>query len=179
MAAELGVDVIAGAAQHGADGVGEVADAGLRTGDRDRGVEGALGRLDEGQARRRLRVAHDEADGRVGDNAVQGHGEVEGEQVAVGEGVVVRQTVEHGVVDRGADVVAERPTAEGRCVVDVARLGSGGDDHAARPLVDLEEVGADPTATGQRLEDLGHQGPGLPRPGDLAGVEDLDHPQAW
>ena len=36
-------------------------------------------------------------------------GEVEAQQVAVGEPVVVRQSVQYGVVDRGADVVAERP----------------------------------------------------------------------
>ena len=60
--------------------------------------------------------------GGVRDDSAQGDGEVEREQVAVGERVVVRQPVQHGVVDRRADVVAERPAPEGRRVVDVAGL---------------------------------------------------------
>ena len=86
----------------------------------------ALGRVDHRDALRGPRVAHDEADGGVGDDPAQGDGEVEGQQVAVGERVVVRQSVQHGVVDGRADVVAERPASEGRRVVDVA-------GHAPRP----------------------------------------------
>ena len=132
--------------------------------------------LDQRDALRRLRVADDEADGGVGDDSVQGDGEVERQQVAVGERVVVRQPVQHGVVDRRADVVAERPAAEGRRVVDVAGLRAGLDDHAPGPTRSMSSRFV-PTALRlfSGLQDVGDQGAGGPGPGQVGGVQDLDH----
>ena len=135
----------------------------------------ALGRVDHRDALRGLRVAHDEADGGVGGDSALGDGEVERQQVAVGERVVVRQPVQHGVVDGRADVVAERPAPERRRVVDVAGQRAGLDDHGLGPPVDVQEVRADRAAALQRLQDVGDQGAGLPRSGQFAGVQDLDH----
>ena len=83
--------------------------------------------------------------------------------------------MEHGVVDGRADVVAERPAAEGWLVVDVAGQRSRLDDHGLGPLVDVQEVGADGAAALQRLQDVGDQGTCLLRSGQPGGVEDLDH----
>ena len=63
------------------------------------GGERPLGGLDHGEALRGPRLADDEADRRVGGDAAEGDGEVEREQVAVGQRVVVGQAVQHGVVD--------------------------------------------------------------------------------
>ena len=155
--------------------MGEVADASAGAGRGDPGGQGALGGADHRDALRRPRVAYDEADGGVGDDPVLGDGEVERQQIAVGERVVVRQPVQHGVVDRGADVVAERAAPEGRLVVDVAGHRSGLDDHGLGPAVDVEQVGADAAATPQRLEDVGDQRACLLRSVELGAAEDLDH----
>ena len=72
-----------------------------------------------------VRRTDDQAERRVGDPAVDGRREVEAEQVTVAQGVVVRQAVQHRVVDRGAQHLAERHRPERRVVVDVAGLGAG------------------------------------------------------
>ncbi|CAM5732278.1 hypothetical protein SANTM175S_01762 [Streptomyces antimycoticus] len=109
MTAELGVDRIPRLAEDRADGMGDVADASAGPGGGDPRGQCAFGRIDHRDALRGLRVAHDEADGGVRGDSGFGDGEVECQQIAVGKGVVVRPSVEHGVVDGRADVVAERP----------------------------------------------------------------------
>ena len=104
-----------------------------------------------------------------------GDGEVERQQVAVGKRVVVWQSVEHGVVDGRADVVAERPASEGRLVVDVTGLRPGLGDHGLGPPVDVQEVRADRAAALQRLQDVSDQGACLFGSGQFGGVQDLDH----
>ena len=102
-------------------------------------------------------------------------GEVERQQVAVGQRVVVRQPVKDGVVDGGADVVAERSTPERGRVVDVAGPRSSPDDHGLRPPVDVQEARADRATALQGLQDVGDQGARLSGSGQLGGVQDLDH----
>ena len=97
------------------------------------------------------------------------------EQIAVGKRVVVWQSVEHGVVDGRADVVAERPASEGWLVVDVTGQRSSLDDHGLGPPVDVLEVGTYCAAALQRLQHLSDQGTCLLRAGQFGGVENLDH----
>lgn len=127
--------------------------------DGDRGRQRSLGRGDHGGVLRGARAAHHEADGGVGDHAAQRERQVKRQQVAVSELVVVRQAVQHRVVHRPADVVAEGPAPERRRVVDVAGLGARLLDHRAGPPVEVEQVGADGGASPHGLQDLGHQGP--------------------
>jgi hypothetical protein len=119
--------------------------------------------------------AGQEADGRVGGHPAGGDGQVQGEQVAVGQTVVERASVQHRVVHRGADVVAERTAAERRRIVDVTRLGTRVDDEILCPGVDLEQIGTDRDPVAERPEDVGDQRAGHPRTGQLGGVQDLDH----
>ena len=53
------------------------------------------------------------------------------------------EAVQHRVVDRGAEHLAERHRAERRVVVDVAGLGAALADHLVRERVELEQVHAD------------------------------------
>ena len=133
------------------------------------------GGLDQLDAPGRAALPHHEADRGVGGDAVEAHREVEGQQVAVGEPLVARTAVQHGVVDRRADVVAEGAATEGRGVVDVAGLGAGLADHLGGPAVEVEQVGADLAARAQGLEDVGDEGAGPAGAVDLGGGEDLDH----
>jgi hypothetical protein len=65
--------------------------------------------------------------------------------------VVVRQPVQHRVVDRGAQHLAERHRPERRVVVDVAGLRAALLDHLVRERVELEQVDADVGGLGQRV----------------------------
>src|SRR5258705_12836806 len=98
MTAKRGVDRISRLAEDRADGMGDVTDASSGAGRGYPCAQRALGRVDHRNALRRLYVAHNEADGGVSDNSAFGDSEVERQQVAVAKRVVVRQSVEHGVV---------------------------------------------------------------------------------
>ncbi len=151
--AELEVDLQSVGAGHRADGVGDVADLVADDGLGDAGLQRPGGRVDEAQVLL-ARRADDEADGRVRHPAVDARGEVEGEQVAVGEHVVVGEPVQDGVVDRRAQDVAERRGAEGRVVVDVAGLRAPLADHPVREGVEVEQVDADVGGRDERLQHL-------------------------
>ena len=88
------------------------------------------------------RRTDDDADRRVGDPAVDAAREVEREQVAVAQHVVVGEPVQDRVVDRRAQHLAERRGAERRVVVDVAGLGAAVPDHLVRERVEIEQVDA-------------------------------------
>jgi hypothetical protein len=173
--AELRVDRVPRRREHGADRVRDVPEPHARSGRGDPVRQRALGRLDQRLRAGGSRRADDEADRGVGDDPVQGHGQVQGQQVAVREAVVVRQPVQHRVVDGRADVVPERPAPERGRVVDVAGLRPGGEDHLPRPAVDVQQVGPDDGARPQGREDVVHEGAGGAGPADLRRVEDLDH----
>jgi hypothetical protein len=131
-------------------------------------------RVDEGEvfvARR----PDDERDGRVGDPAVDGDGEVQRHEVAVAQRVVVRQTVQDGVVDRRADHLSERARAERRVVVDVARLGAGPPDQVVRTAIDGQQIGADLRLVPQRRQSLCDESPRGTHRLDLGGSAQLDH----
>ena len=89
------------------------------------------------------RRTDDDAERGVGDPAVDAGGEVDAEQVAVLERVVVGESVQDRVVDRRAEHLAERRGAERRVVVDVAGLRALVADHLVRERVELEQVDAD------------------------------------
>lgn len=141
----------------------------------DAGLERGAGGLDQGHALGGARLPHQKADRGVGRDAVEAYGEVEGEQVAVAQREVARASVEHGVVDRRADVVGEGAAAEGRGVVDVAGLGTGLADHLRGPTVEVEQVGPHGAALAQGLEDVGDEGTRTTGAVDLGRREDLDH----
>lgn len=174
MTPELGVDAIPRSAQGRADGMRDVPDPGPRTGSGDPRGQRAFGRLDKRDALQRPRVAHEEADGRVRGDTARGDGDVERQQVAVAEPVPMRPPVQHGVVDGGADVVAEGPPSEGRRVVHVTGLRSRLLDHGPGPSVDVEEVRAHGAASLECVQDVADQGTRLPGLGQLAGAQDLD-----
>src|SRR5690606_11110220 len=88
---------------------------------------------------------------------------------------VTKHAVQDGVVDRGADVVAEGTAPERRRVVDVAGLRARLRDELAGPGVDVQEGGADGRAAAQGLQDVRDQGAGVPRAVDLGRGQDLDH----
>ncbi|MCY1541112.1 hypothetical protein D9M68_767860 [compost metagenome] len=175
MTSELGVDRIPRLAEDRADGMGDVADAGAGSGSCYACAQGALGCADHRDALRWLGIAHDEADGRVCSDSVFGDGEVECQQVAVGKRVVAGQSVEHGVVDGRADVVAERTASEGRLVVDVTGQRSGFEDHGRSPPVDVQQVCADCAPALQCVQDVSDQGACHFCPGQFGVVQDLNH----
>jgi hypothetical protein len=116
---ELGVDRVAALGGHGTDRCADVTEsvAGQRRG--DAGGQGSFGGGDQVLVLG-LRGSDDHAAGRVGDPALDGHRDVHAQQVAVAKGVVVGQPVQHRVVDRQADDVAERSPPERGGVVPVA-----------------------------------------------------------
>lgn len=65
-----------------------------------------------------------EADGGIRDPAVDVDRQIEADQIAVLQVVIVRNAVQHGVVHGNADVVRERTGAEIRSIVDVAGFGA-------------------------------------------------------
>jgi hypothetical protein len=126
---ELHVDGVAGVGEDRADRVRGVTEARSGVGGGDARRQGPFGCGDEGDALRRGRVADGEADGGVRGDAVEHDGEVQSEEVAVLEGVLVGEPVRDRVVDGGADAVAEGASTEGGVVVDVAVRGAGFEDH--------------------------------------------------
>ena len=119
--------------------------------------------------------ADDHADRRVGDPSVDRAGEVETEQVAVAQHVVVRQPVQDSVVDRGAQHLPERHRAERGVVVDVAGLRPALTDHVVRESVELEQVHAHVGHLGQPGEHLGHEASRRSHLLDLGRGTELDH----
>ena len=119
VAAELGVDRVAVGGGDRLDRRRDVAEPVAWRRGRDAGGERFLGRAQESQVVVGGR-AHDDGAGGVGDPAVDPDREVHAEHVPVAQCVVVRQAVEHRVVDRQAGDVAERAVAERRGVVPVA-----------------------------------------------------------
>ena len=172
---ELNVDGKAGFTKNRPDGVGDIADLVARTCRGDTRGQRSFGGIDHRQALCRLVLADDETDGRVRCHAAEDHGKIEGQQIAVGQVVVVRQTVQHSVVDRRADVVAERSAPEGRRVIDVARRRPRPEDDVLGPFVDLEQVGADGRAFADGLENFGDECTGFTGKGNLARGQDFDH----
>ena len=122
-----------------------------------------------------VRRTDDQADRGVRDPAVDGAGEVEAEQVAVAQHVVERQPVQHRVVDRGAQHLAEGHRAEGGVVVDVAGLGPPLADHLVRERVEVEQVDPHVGGLGQAGEHLADEAPGGSHLLDLGRGTQLDH----
>src|SRR5690606_30274498 len=140
------------------------------------GHQRPFGGVDHRDVLRVAGVADDEADRGVRRDPVLDDREVEGEQVPIREAVVAWHAVQHGVVDGGADVVPKGTAPERGRIVDVARGRTGSIDHLPRPLVNLEQVGPDPAAGLEALENVADDAAGDPRPVQLARSEDLDHP---
>ena len=83
--------------------------------------------------------------------------------------------MQHGVVHRRAEHLAERAGAEARVVVDVAGLGPAVADHPVREGVELEQVHPDVGGVLERGQHLGHEAPGGAHPVDLPRRQQLDH----
>ena len=101
VAAEVGVDPVAAAAADPADGMRDVTQPRARRGGPDAGQQGAAGGLGQpgvGRARR----ADDERDGRIARPAVDLGAAVDADHVTIGEPGVAGDTVQRGIVDRGA-----------------------------------------------------------------------------
>ena len=109
VAAELKVDRIAVFARDIADGIGDITETVAGLGHVDGGGERFFSALDDAQVFGVGIVADHETDGGIGHPAVHGDGEVEGDEVAVLQAVVIWHAVQHGVIDGGADVVANGP----------------------------------------------------------------------
>ena len=145
---------------------------GLRCG--DAGRESPAGGVDQPQVLVAGRADH-EADRRVGDPAVDGRCEVEAQQVAVLQPVVVGESVQHGVVDRGADDLAERAGAERRVVVDVAGLGAGRRMRSCAIRSSSSRLTPTFAAAAVSAQHLGDEPAGRPHLLDLGGGPQLDH----
>ena len=173
--AEVGVDLVAVRAGDLRDRVRDVTDPLADHGRRDRGIQRPLGGVDDREilvARR----ADDERDRRIGDPAVDRHREIERDEVAVLDRVVEGEAVQHGIVDRGADDLAERSGAERRVIVDVAGLRPGAPDQVVGAAVDRQQVRADLGLVAQRGQRLCHEPPCGAHGLDLGGSAQLDHP---
>ena len=170
----VGVDPEARAPDHAADRRRDVAQpvAWLRGGDA-RG-ERPLRGLDLAQILGACRPDRNRDRG-VGDPAVDRRGEVEADEVAVPEPPVVRQPVEHRVVDRDAQHLAERHRAERRVVVDVAARRALLADPRVRDPVELQDVDADPGPLGELRENCRDEPAGGSHRLDLVPAPKLDH----
>ena len=175
MTAEVGIDRVAGLAEHRADGEGKIADARTWACGSDASCKSTLRGLDHREVLRCLLVADDEADCRISNEAILGHCEIQGEQIAVGKCVVMRQTVQHRIVHGSADEVVEGPAAEGRGVVHVAGQCAPIGDHLLNPAVDVQQVRAHSAADAQLLQDRRNQDASALGPGQAGLTEDLDH----
>ena len=113
--------------------------------------------------------------GRVRDPAVDRDREVQGQDVAVAQRVLVRQAVQDGVVHRQADDVAERAAAEGRRVVPVARHRAALLDAAAGALLQVHQVHAGARQLGELGQGLAHEPAGDRHLVDLLRRLQLDH----
>ena len=143
VSAELQVDRVAVFACHVADGAGDVAQTIARLSGFDAGRQSLFGALDQAQVVGMLR-ADAEADGGIRDPSVDVDRQIEADQIAVLQVVVVRNAVQHGVVHGRADVVRERTGAEIRRIVDVAGRGAlAVHDALVDEFVDFQQIGAD------------------------------------
>jgi hypothetical protein len=102
VAAVVGQHPEPGGARDRADGVRDVAQPRPRRHGGDPGGERALGGVDEREVARVGPVAHHHAERRVGAPPVEVHGEVDRQQVARLQRLLVRHAVHHRVVDADA-----------------------------------------------------------------------------
>ena len=157
-----------------ADGLRDIAEAVAGLGRIDSGFEAGPGGVDEALIVFAA-VADDGGAGGVGDPAVDGYGEVEGEEVAVLHHVIVRFAVEDAVVDGQADDVPERAGAEGRGVVPVAGLRTGVVDELPSGLLQVHDVHARFCDRGQLGQGLRDETAGHRHLVDLGGRLQLNH----
>ncbi|MNI64808.1 hypothetical protein D3C73_1202740 [compost metagenome] len=83
--------------------------------------------------------------------------------------------MQDGVVDAGADVVAEWPASEGRGVVDVTGDTAGFEDHALCPPVYVQKVCAHSYAALQGVQNVGDQGASFLGTAEFCAAQDLNH----
>ena len=176
MAAEFEVHRVAVFRRHFADRVGDITQTVAGNGFGDARGERLLGGLDETQVTWILVFANHEADGRVTHPAVDADGEVEADQIAVLERVVIRHTVQRRIVDRNADVMGERSRAEVRRVVDVAGLRALPVGNAlVHNLIDLQQIRAHLGLLTQLVENAADEMAGRLHFLDLLGCLQFDH----
>src|SRR5699024_3565590 len=103
------------------------------------------------------------------------HGKVHREQIPVLEPITVRQTVQHGIVDRGAQHLPERARPEGGVVVDVAGRRTGFADHPVCQGVQFEQAHSYVGGVVERSQDTRDEFAGRAHLLDLGGSFEFDH----
>ena len=156
------------------DGLRDIAEAVAGLGGTDSGFEAGPRGVDEALVLFAA-VADDGGAGGIGDPAVDGYGEVEGEQIAVLEHIAVRFAVEDAVVDGQTDDIAEGAGAEGRGVVPVAGLRAGIVDELPCGLLQVHDVHARFCDRGQLGQGLRDETAGHRHLVDLGGRLQLNH----
>ena len=156
------------------DGLRDIAEAVAGLGGADSGFEAGPRGVDEALVLFAA-VADDGGAGGIGDPAVDGYGEVEGEQIAVLEHIAVRFAVEDAVVDGQTDDIAEGAGAEGRGVVPVAGLRAGIVDELPGGLLQVHDVHARFCDRGQLGQGLRDETAGHRHLVDLGGRLQLNH----
>jgi len=177
VATELEVDRVAVPRGDGADRGRNVTETVARPRGGDGGFEGFLAGSDELDVVLG-RGADDDGECGVGHPAVDAQGEVHAQDIAVAQGVVVRESVQDRVVDRKADDVAERAAAEGRGVVPVAGVGTAFFEHVAGVVFQVEQVDPYFGAPGQLGQHVGDELSGDVHSLDLTGGLELNHRHA-
>ena len=86
--------------------------------------------------------AHRQGEGGIGNPTVEAHREVKGEQVALLQGVVVRESVKGCVIDRGAEHLAKGRPTKGGVIIDITTVRSHVFDHLVGESIELQKIDA-------------------------------------
>ena len=153
VAAELEVHGVALLVRNIADGCRDITETVARLSLRDAGGERILSAFDQAQVLGILVLADHEADGGVADPPVDADCQVEADQIAVFQVIIIGDAMQHGIVDRNADVMLERASAEIRGVIHVAGFCTlTAFDAAADVIVDVKQIGSHAGLGAQFLE---------------------------
>ena len=150
MAAEFKIDRIAVFAGHIADCRGNITQTVARLRSGNTGRERLFGALDQAQILRILMLADHDADGGIGNPAIDVDRQIEADQIAVLQVVIERNAVQYGIVHGNANIVRERAGTEIRSIVDIAGFGTLAiDDALVHEFIDFQQIG---TNFGEFLE---------------------------
>ena len=87
-------------------------------------------------------LADHEADGGIGNPAIDVDRQIEADQIAVLQVVIERNAVQYGIVHGNANIVRERAGTEIRSIVDIAGFGTLAiDDALVHEFIDFQQIG--------------------------------------
>ena len=87
-------------------------------------------------------LADHEADGGIGNPAIDVDRQIEADQIAVFQVVIERNAVQYGIVHGNANIVRERAGTEIRSIVDIAGFGTLAiDDALVHEFIDFQQIG--------------------------------------